>query len=101
MQTDITSILRLNDWAGRVVLAFYGIGTAIVAVLNLSGHIFPWLGIAAIGLLWVGLGILARPDREPFSMMSTIAVIAIVAIVTAISCWNIANPASPGYSNWP
>jgi hypothetical protein len=101
MQTDITSILRLNDWAGRVVLAFYGVGTAIVAVLNLPGLIVPVLGGISILLLWAGLAVLARPDREPFSMMSTLIVIAIVAVVTAISSWNIVDVVHPGYTTWP
>ncbi len=101
MQTDITSILRLNDWAGRVVLAFYGIGTAIVAVLNLSGLIVPGLGVVAILLLWGGLFVLGRPDAEPFRLSRTITVIAVVGVVTAISSWNIADVDNPGYSTWP
>ena len=101
MQTDITSILRLNDWAGRVVLAFYGVGTAIVAVLNLSGLIFPWIGVVGILLLWGGLFVLGRPDVEPFRLSRTITVIAIVGVVTAISSWNIADVDNPGYSTWP
>ena len=101
MHTDTTSILRLNDWAGRTVLAFYGIGTAIVALLNLPGLIYPWVGAVGIALTWLGLVILARPDREPFSMSSTIAVVVIVAVVTAISSWNIRDLADPGYTTWP
>lgn len=101
MQTDVTSLLRLNDWAGRVVLAFYGVGTAIVATLNLPGLIYPWLGVIAIMLLWAGLAVLARPDREPFSMPSTFAVIGVVALVTSISYWNIKDVENPGYTTWP
>ncbi len=101
MQTDITSMLRLNDWAGRIVLAFYGIGTAMVAVLNLQGLIFPWLGVASILMLWVGLAILARPDEEPFRLASTLAVISIVAVVTSLSSWNIKDVENPGYATWP
>jgi hypothetical protein len=101
MNTDITSLLRLNDWAGRVVLIFYGIGTTVVAVLNLKGHIVPWLGIVSIVLLWLALFLLARPDREPFSIVTTLIVIGIVAAVTGLSSWNIADPEHPGYASWP
>ena len=34
--------LRLNDPAGRVVLMFYGIGTSMVAILNLERMLVPW-----------------------------------------------------------
>jgi hypothetical protein len=101
MNTDITSLLRLNDWAGRVVLIFYGIGTTVVALLNLKGHIVPWLGIVSIVLLWLALFLLARPDREPFSLVTTLIVIGIVAAVTGLSSWNIADPEHPGYASWP
>ena len=100
VNTDITSLLRLNDWSGRVVLIFYGVGTTIVATLNLGGLILPGFGIAALALLWVGLAVLARPDEEPFMMRSTLAVIAIVVVTTSISCWNIANVMMPGYATW-
>lgn len=101
MNTDITSILRLNDSAGRVVLMFYGIGTSIVATLNLTGMIVPWLGFLCIVLLWAGLIVLARPDREPFGLSSTLTIVAIVALMTALSSWNIADRANPGYATWP
>ena len=101
MNTDITSILRLNDWTGRVILIFYGVGTTIVAVLNLTGLIIPALGVLALVLLWFGLYVLSRPDKEPFSLVSTWVVIAVVAAVTAISSWNIADVENPGYSTWP
>jgi hypothetical protein len=101
MNTDITSLLRLNDWAGRIVLLFYGLGTTVVALLNLKGLIIPWLGIVSIALLWLALFLLARPDREPFSIVTTLLVIGTVATVTSISSWNIANPEHPGYASWP
>ena len=101
MNTDVTSILRLNDWAGRVVLAFYGVGTTIVAVLNLRGNLVPSLAVIALVLLWIALAILARPDQEPFLLSTTVVIVSIVAVVTAITCWNIADPANPGYSTWP
>lgn len=100
VNTDITSLLRLNDWSGRIVLIFYGVGTTIVAALNLGGLTIPAFGIASLVLLWLGLAILARPDEEPFMLRSTLAVIAIVVLVTCLSCWNIANPAMPGYATW-
>ena len=101
MNTDITSILRLNDWAGRIVLLFYGVGTTIVALLNLDGLIVPWLGLVSLALLWFALTLLGRPDREPFRMTTTLVVIGVVAVVTGLSCWNIANPEHPGYATWP
>lgn len=101
MNTEVTSILRLNDWAGRVVLLFYGVGTTIVALLNLRGLIVPWLGIVALALLWLALALLGRPDREPFRMVTTLAVVAIVGAMTSVSSWNIADPAHPGYATWP
>jgi len=101
VNTDISSILRLNDWAGRVVLAFYGVGTTIVALLNLRGYIVPGLAVASLVLLWIGLAILARPGGEPFPLASTVVVVVIVATVTALSCWNIADPTNPGYATWP
>jgi hypothetical protein len=100
VKTDITSMLRLNDWGGRVVLVFYGVGTTIVALLGLDGHIYPALSLVSLVLLWAGLAILSWPDEEPFSLGSTLLTIAIVAVVAAISCWNIADPANPGYSTW-
>jgi hypothetical protein len=84
MQSDITSILRLNDWSGSIVLAFYGLGTAIVTIV----------------LLWGGLYILSRPGVEPFRLGSTLAVIAVVAVVTSLSSWNIADVDNPGYATW-
>lgn len=101
MNTDITSILRLNDWAGRIVLLFYGLGTTIVALLNLNGMKVPWLGLISIALLWFGLFLLARPDREPFRLTTTFFVMGTVATVTALSSWNIADPEHPGYASWP
>ena len=101
MITDVASIVRLNDWAGRIVLAFYGMGTTIVAVLNLRGAIIPGLAIVALVLLWIALAVLARPDKDPFGLRSTIAIVTIVAVVTAISCWNIADVENPGYTTWP
>ena len=101
MTTDVASIVRLNDWAGRVVLAFYGVGTTIVALLNLRGYIIPGLAVVSLILLWFALGILARPDRYPFGMRSKLAIVSIVAVVTALSCWNIADVEHPGYTTWP
>ena len=101
MKTDITSILRLNDAAGRIVLVFYGFGTTIIAIVNLDGLIVPALGIVTLLLLWLGLGVLALPNEEPFGMRWTLAVIGITALATAISCWNIADVDKPSYASWP
>jgi len=45
-------------------------------------------GDFGIVLLWVALILLARPDREPFSIVTTLLVIGTVATVTSISSWN-------------
>lgn len=94
-------MLRLNDSAGRVVLMFYGIGTSIVAILNLAGMLVPWLGVLCLLLLWAGLIVLARPDREPFDLASTLIIVVIVAVMTALSSWNIEDRENPGYATWP
>jgi hypothetical protein len=100
MRSDLEATLGFSDWAGRIVLIFYGLGTAIVAFLNINGHIVPLLGCISVALLWLGLGILARPSSA-LSRRSTTAIVAIVAIVTGLSCWNIADVAHPGYTTWP
>jgi hypothetical protein len=100
VNTDITSILRLNDWAGRIVLVFYGIGTTAVAVLNLGGLIVPALGVVSLALLWFALIVLSRPDGEPFGRVPTRIVVACGAIITSLSCWNIVNVLDPGYATW-
>lgn len=101
MNGDITSILRLDGWAGRIVLAFYGVGTTIVAVLNLDGLVQPVLGILALALLWAGLVFLGVPRGEPLGLPWTIAVIDIVAVGTALGAVNVADGANPGFANWP
>ena len=101
MKTDITSILRLNSWAGRLVLIIYGIGTTIVAVMNLSGMIQPVAGIGALVLLWAGIILLGFITGEPLALPWTIALIVIVALTTAISAWNVLDPQNPGYATWP
>jgi len=101
MNTDVTSILRLDGGAGRLVLLFYGIGTSVVAILNLGGLLVPALGILALVLLWAGLAILARPDQEPFGFIPTLLVMAITTVVTGISSWNLVDPVNPGYASWP
>jgi type II secretory pathway pseudopilin PulG len=93
-------MLRLNDWAGRLVLIFYGVGTTVVAILSVDGFLFPILAVASLFYLWAGLAILARSDTEPFSLLGTLVVVGIVGVVAAISCWNVVNPSDPGYSTW-
>lgn len=101
MNSEIGSILRLNGAAGRIVLAVYGIGTAIVAVLNLGGLIEPAYGIVSIGLFAFGLAFLALGRGEPIGIGWTVGVLAVVVLVTAISTGNILNPENPGYATWP
>lgn len=100
MNNDITSILRLNGWAGRIVLGFYGIGTTIVAAMNLDGLIQPVVGVAALVLFWAGLALLGLPQGEPLAIQWTVGIVVIVGLVTAISSGNILNPADPGFATW-
>jgi len=101
VKNEIGSILHLNGWAGRLLLIVYGLGTAIVAVLNLSGHIYPALGIVAIGLFALGLALLGLGRGEPLGLGWSIGVIVVVVVTMALSAWNIADPAHPGYATWP
>lgn len=100
VNNDITSILRLNSWAGRVVLVFYGVGTTVVALMNLTGLVQPIIGVVALVLLWGGLALLGLPQGEPLALQWTIGIVVIVGVVTAISSGNIANPEHPGFANW-
>lgn len=101
MNSEISTLLRLNGWAGWLVLGLYGLGTTIVAVLNLGGLIVPALGVVALVLLWAGLVLLALPNAEPLELRSTLGLLLIVSATTAISSWNVVNPDSPGYATWP
>lgn len=100
VNNDITSILRLNSWAGRVVLAFYGVGTTVVALMNLEGLSQPLVGVAALVLFWAGLTLLGLPQGEPLALRWTIGIVAIVGVVTAICSGNLADPQNPGFANW-
>lgn len=101
MNTEITTILRLNGWAGWLVLGLYGIGTTVIALLNLQGLIVPALGVVALVLLWAGLIILGLPNAEPLELRSTLGLVVIVSATTAITSWNVLDPANPGYATWP
>lgn len=101
MNSELTTILRLNGWAGWLVLGIYGLGTSIIAVLNLGGLVVPPLGVLALALLWSGLLVLGLPNNEPLELRSTLALVLIVAATTAISSWNVADPSAPGYATWP
>ena len=100
VNNDITSILRLNGWAGRIVLGFYGVGTTIVASMNLERLNEPLIGIGALVLLWAGLAMLGLPKGEPLALTWTIGIVVIVGVVTAISSNNLATPDNPGFANW-
>lgn len=101
MNSELTTILRLNGWAGWLVLGIYGLGTSIIAVLNLGGLVVPPLGVLALALLWSGLLVLGLPNNEPLELRSTLALVLIVAATTAISSWNVEDPSAPGYATWP
>ena len=101
MNSAIGSILRLDGVAGRIVLAVYGIGTAIVAVLNLNGLIVPAFGVVSIGLFGFGLAFLALGHGEPIGIGWASGVLAVAVATTAVSTGNILNPENPGYATWP
>lgn len=100
MKTDITSLLRLNDITGRLILVIYGAGTTLVAFLNLTALIRPSAGLISLALLWVALIVLALPGAEPFELRRTVAVIVLIGIITALSSANIRNVQDPGYAGW-
>lgn len=100
MKHDITSILNLTGFGGRLLLGSYGLATTLIAVLNLHKMVNPIAAIAALLLLWGALFILALPSSEPFSRLGTTALIVLVAAITALGASNLRLPESPGYSNW-
>lgn len=101
MQNEVASVLRLNGWAGRTVLLVYGVGTTIVAALNIGELTVPALGVVALGLLWAGLVILGLVQGEPLGLPWTLGIIAIVTATTAISTSNVLHPDDPHYATWP
>ena len=101
MQNEVASVLRLNGWAGRTVLLVYGVGTTIVAALNINQLTVPAFGVVALALLWAGLLILGLVQGEPLGLWWTIGIIAIVTAATAISTSNVLDPAHPHYATWP
>ena len=101
MQNEVASVLRLNGWAGRTVLLVYGIGTTIVAALNIGELKVPAFGVVALALLWAGLLILGLVQGEPLGLWWTVGIIVIVTATTAISTSNVLDPAHPHYATWP
>lgn len=100
MHAESSPVLRLNSNAGRILLAIYGAGTTLVAVLNLGGLVSPIAGLASLALLWAALVILVLPGNDPLSLSLTLAVLAVIAAITLLSSWNVATPNNPGYSAW-
>ena len=100
MNTDLTSVLHLTDTRGRALLAFYGAGTTLVAALTIGQLTNPWLGAAALGLLWTALSLLGRPGAAPFAPIPTAIVLTLVGLIAVLSAWNLRDVASPGYSGW-
>jgi hypothetical protein len=100
VNTDLTSVLHLTDIRGRALLAFYGAGTTLVALLTLGQLVSPWRGILALLLLWGALFLLGWRGTTPFGQRQTVVVIALVGIVAGLSAWNLRDVASPGYSGW-
>ena len=100
MNSDLTSVLHLTDTRGRALLAFYGLGTILVAVLNLGQLIAPWQGIVSLVLVTATLVLLGWAGSTPFSIRRSVVVVAVVAIVAGLSAWNLKNVDSPGYAGW-
>ena len=100
MPNDTTAILRLTDFSGRLLLAFYGLATTLVAILNLPGLHWPVTGIAALVMLWVSLVLLGLPGLQPFSLAPTIALVVLTTLISLISPWSIRDLANPGYATW-
>jgi hypothetical protein len=101
MNNEVSSILRLNGWAGRAVLLFYGVGTTVIAIVNLDGLIQPLIGYLALVLMWAGLTILGMTKGEPLGIWWTIGVLGIVAVTTAISSGNVPDVAHSAFATWP
>jgi len=99
MVSDVTAILRLADIRGRTILGLYGLGTSLVAILNLDGLHQPVQGIVVLGLFWIALVTLALNSEEPFGFIHTIIVIALGITMALASAWNI-EVFSPGYATW-
>jgi hypothetical protein len=93
-------MLRLTGIGGRLLLAFYGIATTLVALLNFDKYSVAPLLFLALGLMFAALAVLASESKEPFGALGTTTVIVLVAATTFVNAWNLANPASPGYANW-
>lgn len=100
MNSDLTSVLHLTDIRGRALLTFYGLGTALVAILNLNQLIHPWQGIASLVLFGLLLLMLGWRGPTPFRLSQSVLVIVLVAVVAALSAWNLTDVKSPGYSGW-
>jgi hypothetical protein len=101
MNSEVTSILRLDGWAGRAVMFGYGVGTTVVAFININSLVNPVLGYVTLALLWVGLLILGLVAGEPLGMGWTIGVIASVAAGIAVSTGNVVDPVTAGFATWP
>jgi len=100
MHAESSPVLRLNSGPGRILLAIYGSGTTLVALLNLGGLNSPVAGVISLALLWGALVVLALPGDDPLSLPLTSAVLAATTAITLLSSWNVASPNNPGYSAW-
>ena len=100
MRVESSPVLRLNSRPGRILLAIYGAGTTLVALLNLGGLVSPVAGILSLALLWASLVVLALPGDDPLSLRLTTVVLAATTAISLLSSWNVADPANPGYSAW-
>jgi hypothetical protein len=100
MNTDVSAILGFDRGRGRALLAFYGLGTIVVALLNLDKLISPIPSFLSLLLLVGALVILTMPSVEPFDLRLTLGVVAIVEVITLLSAWNLLDPTNPGYAAW-
>jgi hypothetical protein len=101
MNNEVSSILRLNGWAGRAVLGFYGLGTTVIAIMNMGGLIQPLFGYVALVFMWGGLVILGFVVGEPLGIWWTAGIIGIVAFTTLISAGNVPDLAHSAFATWP
>jgi hypothetical protein len=99
MKSDVPSILRLADIRGRTILGLYGLGTSLVAILNLNGLHQPLWGVVALLFMWGALVTLAMNSEEPFGRIHTIVVVVLGVAMAVVSAGNIAV-FSPGYATW-
>jgi len=100
MKTDVSEIIGFDRGRGRALLAFYGVGTVAVALLNLDKVNSPVPSFISLLLLIGALALLTLPSVEPFEIRLTLGVVILVEAITLLSAWNLKDPNNPGYAAW-